>query len=261
MNLSEKQTRFDELCAGSALGDLTPEEEIELSALAAELDTAPDENLEWLATAAEVAAVQAGSSEAMPAAFAKRLEDWAIKTAPPPPSNVLEPDVSQWRAIVRSPITGWAAAAAVLIFSLLFSQRDEVAQKSQALSPGQAESRLRAQATDLIERDFTGLGPYEGAAGSVIWSDARQEGYMILEGIPANDRQTAQYQLWIVDPSRDEAPVDGGVFDIPAGGSRVVVPITAKLQVTQPQAFLITLEQPGGVVKSKREIEVALAAG
>jgi hypothetical protein len=41
----------------------------------------------------------------------------------------------------------------------------------------------------------------------------------------------AQYQLWIVYPSRDaEAPVDGGVFDIPGNGSPVeVVPIAAKL--------------------------------
>lgn len=261
MNPSEKQTRFDELCAGAALADLTLQEEFELAELAEELGTLPDADLEWLAAAAEVASVQSGNGDPMPAGLAQRLDAWAVNTAPPPPSNVLQPDVSQWRAIVRSPLTGWAAAAAVLIFSLLFSQRDEVTQKSQALSPRQAESRLRTQATDLIERNFQGLGPYETAGGSVIWSDARQEGYMILEGIPANDRQTAQYQLWIVDPTRDEAPVDGGVFDIPADGSRVVVPITAKLQVTQPQAFLITLEKPGGVVKSKREIEVALAAG
>jgi anti-sigma-K factor RskA len=123
------------------------------------------------------------------------------------------------------------------------------------------EARLRTAAADLIERKFQGLGPYGQATGSVIWSDSKQEGYMILNGIPANDPQLAQYQLWIVDPTRDEAPVDGGVFDIPTDGSPVVVPITAKLQVTQPQAFLITLEKPGGVVKSKREVEVALAAG
>jgi len=72
----------------------------------------------------------------------------------------------------------------------------------------------------------------------------------------------AQYQLWIVDPSRDaDAPVDGGVFDIPADGSPVVVPITAKLALSKPQAFVITLEQPGGVVKSKQEKVVALAKG
>jgi anti-sigma-K factor RskA len=84
---------------------------------------------------------------------------------------------------------------------------------------------------------------------------------MTLQGIPANDPQKAQYQLWIVDPTRDEAPVDGGVFDIPADGSPVLVPIVAKLALKNPQAFVITLEQPGGVVKSKQEQVVALAKG
>jgi anti-sigma-K factor RskA len=62
----------------------------------------------------------------------------------------------------------------------------------------------------------------------------------------------AQYQLWIVYPSRDaEAPVDGGVFDIQGNGSPVVAaPISAKLTLSMPQAFVITLEHRGGVVKS-----------
>jgi anti-sigma-K factor RskA len=99
------------------------------------------------------------------------------------------------------------------------------------------------------------------AGGKVIWSDQLQQGYMTLSGIPANDPKQAQYQLWIVDPKRDEAPIDGGVFDIPAGGATVVIPILAKLSLTQPQAFVITLEQPGGVVKSKQLRPVALAKG
>ena len=75
-----------------------------------------------------------------------------------------------------------------------------------------------------------------------------------------NDPKKAQYQLWVVDPTRDaDAPVDGGVFDIPTDGSPVIVPIVAKLSLTKPQAFVITLEQPGGVVKSKQENVVALA--
>ena len=50
-----------------------------------------------------------------------------------------------------------------------------------------------------------------------------------------------------------------GVFDIPANSAPVIVPISAKLPLTNPQAFVITLEQPGGVVKSKQEQVVALA--
>jgi anti-sigma-K factor RskA len=82
---------------------------------------------------------------------------------------------------------------------------------------------------------------------------------MTLGHLPANDPAVSQYQLWIVDPARDEIPVDGGVFDVPAAGGPVVIPIHAKLRVTKPAAFVITLEKPGGVVRSKQEIVVAIA--
>lgn len=125
----------------------------------------------------------------------------------------------------------------------------------------QAEAKLRLEARDLIVREFSGLGNFKDAGGKVIWSDQSQHGYMTLSGIPTNDPKKAQYQLWIVDPKRDEAPIDGGVFDIPSDGSPVVIPIVAKLALSHPQAFVITLEQPGGVVKSKQEKVVALAKG
>lgn len=95
--------------------------------------------------------------------------------------------------------------------------------------------------------------------GNVVWSDELQEGYMTLTNLPANDPASKQYQLWIVDPDRDEKPVDGGVFDIPAHVTTAVIPIRNPLAVTDPKAFVITLEQPGGVVVSKQEIVVALA--
>jgi anti-sigma-K factor RskA len=121
---------------------------------------------------------------------------------------------------------------------------------------------LRGEAADLIERKFAGVGDFKQATGSVIWSDQLQQGYMTLKGIPVNNPSQSQYQLWIVDPARDpDSPVDGGVFDIPMDGSPVVIPIAAKLVLNKPQAFVITLEQPGGVVKSKQEKVVALAKG
>ena len=82
---------------------------------------------------------------------------------------------------------------------------------------------------------------------------------MSLVNLPVNDPTQNQYQLWVVDPERDELPVDGGVFDIPVGSERAVIPIRTALQVSKPAAFVITLEQPGGVVKSKQEVVVALA--
>ena len=100
---------------------------------------------------------------------------------------------------------------------------------------------------------------YKGLSGEVIWNDEKQEGYMSLENLAVNDPTKTQYQLWIVDPERDELPVDGGVFDITQKDGKSIIPIRNALVINKPVAFVITLEQPGGVVKSKQEVVVALA--
>lgn len=100
-----------------------------------------------------------------------------------------------------------------------------------------------------------------GALGDVVWSSARQQGYMRFRGLAANDPTVAQYQLWIFDAERDEAyPVDGGVFDVPAAGGDVVVRIDPRLRVSRATAFAITVEKPGGVVVSSRKRLPLLAA-
>jgi hypothetical protein len=250
MNPQDLKHRFDELSAGRALGDLDRDEERELAELTQQLGISPDLALELLAATLEMDGIQ-GSLEPLPAELATRLHQVAATLS----GKILVPHVPAWQKILRNPLTGWAAAAAVALFAVLGSP------KSNPQSPVAAESRLRNESTDLIERKFEGLGDFKNASGKVIWSDQLQRGYMTLSGIPVNDPSKAQYQLWIVDPKRDEAPVDGGVFDIPTDGSAVVIPIAAKLALTNPQAFVITLEQPGGVVKSKQEKVVALAKG
>lgn len=250
---SESEIRFDELLAGHAMGDLSPKESRELARLGQELGLAPDAALELLAASLEVNSLPETLAP-LPSALAGRLHQWADSIEKPSAENIIQPQVSTWKIIARNPINGWAAAAAILILSILVVQRDAPP------PPEQAATRLRTKAADLIERNFEGLGNFKQAGGKVIWSDAFQQGYMTLSGLPVNDPQQAQYQLWIVDPTRDaDAPVDGGVFDIPSDGSPVVVPIAAKLALSKPQAFVITLEQPGGVVKSKQEQVVALA--
>lgn len=250
MNPQDLKLRFDELSAGRALGDLTFEEELELAKLSQQLGISQDLAFELLVATLEMDGVQ-GSLEPLPAELAARLHQAAATLS----GKILAPNVPTWQKILRNPIAGWAAAAAVALFAVLSSS------KSTPQTPVASESRLRVESTDLIERKFEGLGDFKNASGKVIWSDQLQQGYMTLSGIPVNDPGKAQYQLWIVDPKRDEAPVDGGVFDIPTDGSPVVIPIAAKLALTNPQAFVITLEQPGGVVKSKQEKVVALAKG
>jgi len=93
--------------------------------------------------------------------------------------------------------------------------------------------------------------------GDVVWSNQAQEGYMRFQGLPANDPQKNQYQLWIFDEKREKHPVDGGVFDAVDG--ELIVPIEEKLRVYSPTLFAVTLEQPGGVVVSDKEHIIAIA--
>lgn len=245
MNPQDLQFRFDELCAGRAMGDLTADEARELEDLCQSLGIAPDASLDALAAAIDASRTH----PPLPPDVAARLHAWADEAAP---AAIIRPPVSIWKKIATHPLTGWAAAVVVLLATLVVDRETPASDLT--------AQQLRAEAPDLIEREFQGLGEFPLAAGSVIWSDSRQQGFMILRDIPANDPQVAQYQLWIVAPARDaDSPVDGGVFDMPRDTATAVIPISAKLPVQDPQAFVITREQPGGVVKSKQEHPVALA--
>ena len=85
----------------------------------------------------------------------------------------------------------------------------------------------------------------------MVWSTAKQEGYLEVRGLKPTDPTKEQYQLWIVDPTKKQ-PVDGGVFDVKPDGTalvRVRTPIVVKDAV----AFAVTKETAGGVVVSEKE--------
>lgn len=242
MNVEDRWTRFEELDAGRVLGDLDAAELAEWQELSR--DFGSDDALDQLAAEVEAVMVLEKPLVLPPAVAARLKREFAPSPATKNTGN-----------IVIGPWLGWAVAACLLgllvVSRLNFSQTPTAEQRRSLLVEKSADARRLpfAPASDS----------YAAAKGEVVWSDSRQEGYMTLSNIPANDPARRQYQLWIVDPSRDEIPVDGGVFDIPAGAGPVVIPIQAKLAVKNPAAFVITLEQPGGVVKSKQEVVVALA--
>ena len=106
----------------------------------------------------------------------------------------------------------------------------------------------------------TAAGTAPGVSGDVVWDNAQQLGFLTFTGLERNDPLRNQYQLWIVDAARDERyPVDGGVFDVPATGAAVVIPVRAAVPVREPLAFVVTVEKPGGAVVSGRERVVAVA--
>lgn len=158
----------------------------------------------------------------------------------------------------RNPAIGWSVAAALAMAVVVFQVQDAGGPAGLAL-PDQQQALLSDPSTITLPWTPPSEAGYEAVRGEVVWNGERQEGFLRLTGMPANDPSSAQYQLWIVDPSRDrQHPVDGGVFNVASSGE-VIVPIDAKLPIDAPVAFAITLEQPGGVVVSAGPLLVVAA--
>lgn len=154
-------------------------------------------------------------------------------------------------------MAGWYAAAACLLLAIL-GWYPRLMQTETPTPPTLAElrERLLREAPDLVRTSWSPASyePGKGVGGDVVWSNARQEGFMRFQGIPAVDPSVSEYQLWIFDASRDERyPVDGGVFAVNEQTGEVIVRIDAKIKVSEPKLFAITVEPPGGVVVSKRD--------
>jgi hypothetical protein len=220
------------------------------------------EDLELLErSAAAVQLASLGQLERPPASLIDRLESDGLArlglAGPRPTTDSSTPGWSRARTAWVS-AAGWIAATLLAIAAWTRSFDDPTA------DPARRRDSLMADASDLVRAQWqSSADPLAGGlSGDVVWSRARQEGYMTFRGLAPNDPKQAQYQLWIFDSTRDEweaKPVDGGVFDVELG-AEVVVPMVAKLEVREAALFALTLEAPGGVVVSKREHLLATAA-
>ncbi len=248
------------------------------------------DNEEWERVVAELTAAMHGEQqgESMPAALTERIvgagelivrEQSAARTVPvaPLPARQRETSVTPLRVVWQW--SGWLAAAAVAVW-VVGSRGTSSAGRPSTGTPATASSsavrpsanstsagmRLRqtllASEADVAQLAWTATKDSSalGAGGDVVWSARAQSGVMRIAGLRPNDRKRWQYQLWIFDKRRDQRyPVDGGVFDIPAGGGEVFVPINARVPVGEAVLFAITVEPAGGVVVSTRE-RIALLA-
>ena len=163
---------------------------------------------------------------------------------------------------------GWAAAAAACIalaVTFFYNQNriSELQAKVEQLTPkptpeetlAQKRDRLKAAGGQISVAEWTkgNVKETEGVTGEVVWSDSRQEGYMTFRGLPVNDPNLQAYQLWMFEDAKlEEFPKDGGVFNVTSEGE-IIIPIDPKLRTISPKAFAITIEKPGGVVRSDRE--------
>ncbi|MEM0895816.1 MAG: anti-sigma factor [Verrucomicrobiota bacterium] len=255
MTSENDKDRFELLDAGRALGDLSPEEEKEWKALSTALGTEGDAEFDWIVSALETEFAQR-QQRALSPELTDRLHKDAEEFTPSeePPSRL-----RKVLPVLSFATAGWLAAAC---FAVLFIVNLGMKQGDDGnVSAGAVRNALveQADSPEVTFSAFSGTAAFDSLSGDVVWSDSEQTGFMRLSGLAANDPTQAQYQLWIVDPTRASEPVDGGVFDIVAGSGESIVPIDAKLPIQHPKAFVITREKPGGVVVSKQEIVVAIA--
>lgn len=264
---TDNLSRLDLLLADRATGDLEWEGFRELGILA-EQGEPVDDSMDMAAAALMLALVP--EPEPMPASLNASLAALApaiVGTPEPemPPQRLRVKEEPQAELIKpgfgKVALMGWLTAAACLIFAVWTLNKKPIEQSTPPV-PGLDELRteLLASAQDAVNLPWAATEDpsANGASGDVVWSNDKQKGFMRIRGLETNNPTALQYQLWIFDGSR-ENPVDGGVFDIPAGESEVLVPIDAKLLVDKPTLFAITVEKPGGVVVSKKERIVLVA--
>lgn len=280
----DRWNELEELMLQRTTLGLNPDEIGRLEELLAE---APPEDRDWIdrmlgELAAEIAVAE--GEEALPEALRAALlasapPAFEAPAAPPkltlhdnvgdepaaPATTALDPAASSGNSRGMAAWSGWLAAAAVLVIWLGSRSGVDSGTLTPDASPVDPMAAVLAIADrpDAVRREWTSTDDPTAlglSGGEVVWSAETQSGFMRFSGLAANSPSEFQYQLWIFDAERDERfPVDGGVFDIPADGGDVVIPINARLPVGQATLFAVTVESPGGVVVSDRSRIAALA--
>jgi len=248
--------RIQELAAGYSLGDLTDAEWHEIQSYDRKIFQAMVERSEEASACTFLTFQNTVPSERMPAELSSRLQKMATgffadDTTPAIQKASNAVTIAPSAMGVRE-ISAWLCMAASIALALcvwLPGKREWVT------SLEEQRASLIASAPDILRSKWESTAPETKPGtelGEVVWSTASQQGFMTIRGLPANDAKKEQYQLWIIDPSRDDKPVDGGVFDIIKDGESIVA-IQAKLRVDKPTVFAITVEKPGGVVVSDQK--------
>jgi hypothetical protein len=260
MSAPHEESRLWDLAWERAVRGLNAEQEAEFAALRTELTENELAELDLTVAATDIA-VSSRHAVHLPPSVRTSIESRAIEhfrsggILAAPATVYAEPKATV--SIAHSRVGNrlidllgkLAVAASILIAAVLLFRSGP-----RTMSPNQLRDEVMADA-QAIRATWSSGGHASGAqaAGEVIWSNRLQRGVMVFRGLSPNDPTAKQYQLWIFDKNQDDRyPIDGGVFDVPAGAAEVIVPIDAKLRVRQPTMFAVTLEKPGGVVVSSR---------
>lgn len=262
MSALPNHDRLLDLLTARAVDGLSDAEQQELQTLLTQYPELTGDELEATLAALTLAAP---FNEVMPAHLVEQILANAPVASANPPATVLP---FRRTPVWQSAGTAWLSAAACLLLAVagwwprLTGELAPVTHTAM-LTPEQQRAAL-LQTGRAIQASWSPGADAAGNAlvGDVVFDPISQKGYLRFRGIPANDPRLEQYQLWIADAARKPPePVDGGVFNTPQNtvSGDVIIPFEAKLPVGKPAAFVVTVEQPGGVVVSKQERVLALA--
>lgn len=262
--MQEKYTPLEHLqalLADRALQGADPAEQAGINCLLQHQPEESQESFELTAAAVDMA-YSTTQHEPLPAHLLSKLQTQGEAIAA---DNSQRKHVEPMRTAVGKPMTssrlkwsqalgyaGWVAAATLLV-AFLIPKPD--------ISTEAAYLNLKQKGALEVKGEAGPGDEKKQIAGEVLWDDKLQTGYMKLRGMPVNSPDKSQYQLWIFDskPFSKDNPTDGGVFDVNKDGE-VIIPIKPNLKVSKPELFAITVEQPGGVMVSKREKIVFVAS-
>ena len=201
MNQENSFDRFEELDAGRAFGDLSSEEFNEWQQLAPQFLNSQEVSFDYLLTELEL---DKTSSTPLPSSLTQKLGETTDQFISGDNKDSDDQKVTPFVSWL-----GWGIAACLAVLLLLGPSEPKVATVAEKFEV------LKESSGSMLLEFAPASDPYAKVEGEVIWNDERQEGYMSLINLAANNPKENQYQLWIVDPERDELPVDGGVLTFP----------------------------------------------
>ena len=279
-NLSDEQSdRWLDLMIQRATSGLSETEQQELDQLAPSIDNQHEIDRFEATAAAFDLSIASVEYEVMPTDVHDRLlisagKLFGERSAPAPASPAskdstaeFDSDFEKVELSLRKNSTSsvlWREAAAILVAAaslLLMLSGFNPFSKSDGVPVASAKQLMDqfivSRPNDLVEIDWKPVH-VPSAGGKVLWSDAKQEGYMVLSGLNVNDPTVEQYQLWIFDNDPAQAtPTDGGVFDIKNAdidaNGQAVIPIKPSVPIGRAVQFAVTIERPGGVYVSDRK--------